>query len=275
MQAAPYTTEEVAKLAKLSTGQVHTLAAAGLVGACCGFADLLVLRMAADLLHAGVGVPQVQWALRTLQVQLDAVAPLHRARLSLVEGRIVAQLGGLRWDLKTGQYRLPLANPNPAPARLAVLPLPAARLAESRSDLSLADRLFEQAEGLEEEAPQAAYAFYLQALADDPEHVEALINIGRLCSAQDNFARAAAYFRLAVHCEPGHSVAHFNLAVMQQDLGQLDAACQSYRRVLRLDPQFADAYFNLAALFDQQGDVLQARSYRHAYEQLTVRTHVW
>lgn len=128
-----------------------------------------------------------------------------------------------------------------------------------------ADHWFNMALEVEESDPQRAYELYLRALADNPEHVEATINIGRLCADKGDLRRAAAYFRQATRIDPEQPVAHYNLAVTLHDLDDWPGAAAAYRAALAKDPDFADAHYNFATLLERQGHKEEARLHYHAY----------
>jgi tetratricopeptide (TPR) repeat protein len=151
-------------------------------------------------------------------------------------------------------------TPPPAP-----MPHLDANQLQDAAGIESADHWFDIALDLEDTDPQKAYEMYLRALASDPEHVEATINVGRLCSANGELQRAAAYFRQAIRVDAAHPVAHFNLAVTLHDLGELDGAVDAYRAALSQDPQFADAHYNLATLLEQQGQREAAMRHFAAY----------
>ena len=286
---AGYSTREVAKLLKLSEHRIRSYVRAGLVGRRDSektptrtpwrfdFRDLLVLRMAGRLLESGLPPARVQRALIALRRQLANQAPLSVAQLYSEDGKVVASDGSILWDAESGQCllrfgadRLPEAIPLPMGKVAQHPPMPhieASQLHDQASQES-ADHWFDAALELEEEEPQKAYELYLRALAADPEHVESTINVGRLCSANGELRRAAAYFRQAVRVDPAHPVAHFNLAVTLHDLGDLPGATAAYRAALAHDPQFADAHYNLATLLEQQGERDQAMQHFTAYRKV-------
>jgi tetratricopeptide (TPR) repeat protein len=162
------------------------------------------------------------------------------------------------------------ASPPPSPAAQALRDV----VARKRLGIGLgpafegsrnADEWFNLGLDLEPDDPEGAYEAYVRALAINPEHVEAMINVGRLCSEAGDDNRAAAYFRQATRVNPGHPVAHFNLAVTLHDHGDLDGALHAYQAALIHDPQFADAHFNLATLLEQLGEPTAAAEHMAAY----------
>jgi tetratricopeptide (TPR) repeat protein len=239
------------------------------------FRDLSVLRAAKRLETAGVSSARVRRILARLRHHTDA--PLSQLALEYDNGRVVVA-GDQRWEPETGQYELfgeprQEAPVEAAPVRTTSAGLPAIDAAALLGeDPGTAHGWFELALTLEEVDPQRSYEAYLRALACDPEHVEALINVGRLCSSASEYTRAAAYFRQAIRIDPAQPVAHFNLGVTLHDLGDVHGAIVAYRTALIHDRTFADAHYNLATLLEEQGDRQGALKHMNAYKNATEPT---
>jgi tetratricopeptide (TPR) repeat protein len=290
---AGYTTREVARLLKMPEHRVREFVRAGIVSGSKAqpppgrkrvelrfdFRDVLLLRMANRLVANGLPARRVKRALVLLKEQIRGDKPLTGVQLFAEGGKVLASDGRALWEPESGQQHLRFdapeksdeeedgdeaaaGDPRPIGTREGGSALPLEEAEEPRT----ADTWFDLAMQLEQTEPHRAYKAYLRALEANPEHVEAHINIGRLCSAAGELERASAYFRQAIRLEPHHPVAHFNLAVTLHDLGDLEAARDAYRLSLRHDPSFADAHYNLAALLSQQGDEQGAREHMTAYE---------
>lgn len=283
---AGYSTRDVAKLLKVPEQRVREFVRAGVLGPrevpTAGeghrfdFRDVLVLRMAARLVANGLPPRRVKKALVLLRDQIRGDRPLSGVQLFTEGGRVLASDGHTLWEPESGQQHLRFDGPTNDEASgseaVAATPGPgvavpvAPRPVEPTTLPDTADGWFDLAMQLEDSEPHRAYEAYLKALESNPEHVDAYINVGRLCSAAGEFERAAAFFRQAIRIDPTHPVAHFNLAVTLHDLGELAAARDAYRSALASDPHFADAHYNLAALLEQMGDRDGARRHRQLYD---------
>lgn len=261
-----YSSEEVAALCGLSPPYIRALARAGVVGGKglaprdsrspwqFSFRDVRVLRNASALCASGLKQVHMQRTLTALQAQVaQRCVPLSGANLVEDQGRILACDGQTMWDTQSGQTLMWYTPKETSPRHLTALepcfqssalppPLP------NNGGTDAADEHFIAALAIEKTNPVAAYETYLQALAHDPTHVEATINIGRLCSAHQHLTRALGYFHVATQLDPAHAVAQFNLAVTLHDLGRLKEAEVAYRHALVLDPQSQDAQVNLQLL---------------------------
>lgn len=266
-----YTSEEVAALSGLTKPHVRALARAGVVGAKrqaqphsrspwrFSFRDVRVLRSAAKLMGTGLRQVHMQRTLKALKGQVaERALPLSGAHLVQEQGRIFARDGQSMWDTESGQTLL-WYQPRAATTASLGHVAPSASATEPRlqlpndGGLTRADAHFVTALALEAEDPMGAYQAYLLALACDPTHVEASINIGRICCAHQDLTRAVGYFTVATLLDPAHAVAQFNLAVSLHDLGRFEEAEVAYRHALVLDPDNQDAKVNLKLLLSDDG----------------------
>ncbi len=279
---------EAARLSQMSEKSVLSFARAGIVGpsqatrarskpvgTSFDFRDVALLKAAAKLIAEGVPAARVRRMFAALRAQLPKERPLTSTRVEALGRRLIARDEGSVWEPESGQMLLTFERAKQEAEVIA--PRDELSVAEALSDsvmaaldnlgnLDAADYWFDLAMSKEDDEPQLAYEHYLRALACNPEHLEATINIGRMCSAAGDLSRAAAYFRQAVRLDPSHPVAQFNLAVTLHDLDELDDATRAYRAALKADPNFADAHFNLAALLEQQGDRQGAVQHLKAYD---------
>ena len=261
-----YTSEEVAALSGLKLTHIRALARAGVIGGKglrprhsrapwrFTFTDVRLLRNASALMGEGLKQVHMQRTLTALKAQVDKRAvPLSGANLVRQEGRILASDGHTMWDTESGQTLMWYQPKATTATRLSPVPT-VVQAFEAEVQLpngggtAAADGHFVTGLARESKDAAGAYEAYLLALACDPTHVEATINIGRLCSAHGELTRAVGYFTVATRLDPAHAVAQFNLAVSLHDLGRLKEAEVAYRHALVLDPDCRDAEANLNLL---------------------------
>lgn len=285
-----FSADEAARLSKLSERKVMSFADAGIVGrhearpmdlprrGSFDFRDISLLKTVAHLIASGVPARRVRTSFAALRDQLPESRALSSTRVEAKGRTLVAYAEGTAWEPESGQLLLKFERESQATLLEADLSDDGDHLSLSDSMMSALDDLgnldaadfwFDRAVGQEDENPQAAYDQYIRALSCNPEHLEATINIGRLCSSGGDLLRAAAYFRQAVRLDATHPVAQFNLAVTLHDLNDEDGAIAAYRAALRADPNFADAHFNIATLLEQRGDRAAAIQHLHAYDRCT------
>ena len=74
-----------------------------------------------------------------------------------------------------------------------------------------------------------AEALYLQVLAHDPAHVNALNSLGALWATQGKNDAAAGCFQRAITLDPRHAEAHNGLGTIFGRRGNLEAAAECFR----------------------------------------------
>ena len=99
---------------------------------------------------------------------------------------------------------------------------------------STADDLFHAAlESEEIGATAEAESAYRNAIAADPAHVAAHINLGRLRHVGKALDEAERLYRRALELEPNHPTARFNLGVVLEDRGATAEAIEQYLEAVR------------------------------------------
>jgi len=271
-----YTTRDVANLLGLSEAQVRSHARVGYLAPDRGprnsyrfsFQDLVLLRAAEALRDARIAPRRIRRALRALSRELPAGRSLSGMRISSEGDRIVVRDGSEAWNPESGQLLLDFRV-----AELAGQMAPVARRlahAARRSDEPLtADQWYDLGADLETAAPDDARDAYARAVALDPRHASARVNLGRLLQDAGRPAEAAEQYRAALAVRPRHPTAAFNLGTALEDLGHRPEAIEAYRKALDADHDFADAHFNLARLYEQTGRRAAALRHLKAYKLLS------
>jgi tetratricopeptide (TPR) repeat protein len=241
------------------------------------FHDLVVLRTASALRAAKISSQRINRTLKELRSALPADSALNRLSLTALGNRIAIREGQTLRESDSGQYALALEIVEEK-GRLHVITRQetgtredggtrhdaAARHGTPAPDTSAEDH-YAKGIQLEETDPQAARKAYEAALATDPNHLEARINLGRLLHLDGRLAEAEQVYRFGGNAEP---FLVFNLAVLLEDLGREPEAIVAYREALALDPQFADAHFNLARLYERARDAKASLRHLLAYRRM-------
>ena len=255
-----YSLAEVARL--LGVEPAHAAELAALVYSpprdLFGFGDLVLLRAAKGL--AGQPLPKAKLiaALQKLQARLPEGAGATAVALSRHGQQLVVAVGDQQWNAQDGQGVFGFGRAA-APSWIQ----PSARLD--------AEGLFQQAIALEEQSPGEAVERYTEALAQDPRHADAHVNLGRLLHTRGHLREAEAHYVASLVVRPDDCTATFNLAVVLEDLGRVDEAIARYTEALRLDAGCVDAYFNLSRLYEKKGEKVAALRHLKDYRRL-VRT---
>lgn len=256
-----YTLIEVARLLGVEPAQAADLAALvhGQPRDLFGFSDLVLLRAAKGLSAQQLPKPKIVEALKKLQGRLPSGVGATAVGLSRQGEELVVAVGGQQWNARDGQGVFGFGRP-PAPSWIQ----PSANLD--------AEGLFQQAVALEEQSPAEAVDRYTEALAHNPRHADAHVNLGRLLHTRGRLREAEAHYVASLVVRPDDATATFNLAVVLEDLGRVDEAIARYTEALRLDPGCVDAYFNLSRLYEKKGEKVAALRHLKDYRRLVTPT---
>jgi len=258
-----YGVREVEKLLQLPRSTIRSLVEAGFVSPSRGprnawqfsFQDLITLRTAQTLVAARVPARRIMSALRALRGRLPESMPLSGLSIAAVADRVIVKEGVSRWQAESGQYLLGFEG-NPAAGSLSVF--------ESRPQA----KWFEQAEALEESDSVAAVDAYRHAIAADPTHVDARINLGRLLHNTGRLTQAEHVYREAIAACGNDALLLFNFGVLLDDMKRKAEAAEAYEEALRTDPAFADCCYNLALICEELGRQRDAIRHMARYRKL-------
>jgi tetratricopeptide (TPR) repeat protein len=273
-----YRTVDIARLLQMPPQRVRALARSGFLRVGRGpggtyrfsFQDLVLLRTAKALADARVPAPRIHRALRSLKRQLPADRPLSQLRISAVGDRIVVRDGSSTWHPESGQLTLDFSLADLA-ARVAPLARRRIQAGQERAEPLSAEDWFELGLELEDAAPAEAIAGYRRCVTLDPDHAEALVNLGRLVQAQGRRHEAEKLYRRAQAVRPDLPIAAFNLGTVLDELRRPREAIEAYERAIAGDPDLADAHYNLSLLHEQAGNRMEAFRHLRRYRERTGR----
>lgn len=217
------------------------------------FQDVVLLRTAHRLRTAQVPSRKLLRALARVKGGLGPL-PLSGVRLTAVDRRVVVREGPLQWEAESGQLLMDFD----AAAAPVVQPLGVEEV-----------DWFEQAVKLEATDPAAAMKAYRAALAADPSHAAAWVNLSALLCEQGHCDDAVQTLDEALVHLPDDADLHFNRGIALEDQQRLDEAVGAYERALALRHDLADAHFNLARLHERAGRPHRALRHLHEYRRLS------
>ncbi|MFT4713519.1 MAG: tetratricopeptide (TPR) repeat protein [Candidatus Azotimanducaceae bacterium] len=264
-----YSTQEVAELLELSPTVIRDIAR-GVLDPDKGpkdhykfsFQDIVIFRTAKELLQTGVQRSKINSTLFRLRDQLPNNKPLTSLRISGDGGAVVLQENNKVYNPESGQLHFNFAVADLA-GTVAPLARKAAIEAEASDQLS-SDDWFDLGVDLEAVSPEDAPAAYLHALALEPEHSDAHVNLGRLYQESGEYDTAESHYETALMLEPDNILAAFNLGTLLEDLGRLKDAIAAYKKA----GAFADAHFNLSRLYELVGEHQEALKHLKTYRRL-------
>ena len=270
-----YSTKDVARLTGLRPGRLRRWHRSGLLpararnraGLWYAFPDVVAARTAKGLIQRGVKTKQVREAVEAIRAwRPDMGQPLASLRVFSEAGQIIVRLEDQLVDPRSGQliFDLPV-TPIAKAAGEVVRVTPKGRRALPRT---AADWLDAGCDAETAGDPDTAEAAYRRALALEPTHVGALLNLGNLVYTRGKLRPASELYRAATRTHPTYAPAWYNLANTLDDLDHPDAAARAYHTALELSPEYADAHFNLALLYEKGGQRERAQPHWSAYLRL-------
>jgi arylsulfatase A-like enzyme/Tfp pilus assembly protein PilF len=99
-----------------------------------------------------------------------------------------------------------------------------------------------------------------QALAADPEIVEAYLMLGNMNAKAKRDREAVEAYQRALALDPDNQGAVFALALAHKAAGRMDAAEAGFERVLALSPRDTKSQYQLADIWMQRGDFVRAEA---------------
>jgi tetratricopeptide (TPR) repeat protein len=138
---------------------------------------------------------------------------------------------------------------------------------QPRIQLAREQRCFDAIELLNAGREAEAEATLRAILDDDPSHVAALTQLGRICLLRGAYVEAKTLLLRLIECAPANADAHCNLGLALSALGRHDEAQASCRRGLALNPASTEAHNTYAAILKAAGRYDEAEAhYRRAFE---------
>jgi DNA-binding transcriptional MerR regulator len=235
------------------------------------FQDLISIKVAKELLDAGLPLQRVRRSLDALRYHLPRVdAPLARLRIRSESDKILVEDGDGTFEATTGQLLLDFDVEKLRDRVAEVLTLPWVGDGPSENGQSPARSAYEAFQvGLAEEGQwdgvslgsphlQAAIAAYEEAVELDSRFAAAWTNLGSLIACTADLDRARDCFDQALRHDPDQPEAQCNLAELALRTGQVELAISGFRQVLRTDPDQLEAHYGLARALLEVGGKGQA-----------------
>ena len=124
--------------------------------------------------------------------------------------------------------------------------------------------------------PAAALSRLRQALAIDPRHHDALVQVGEIQLDNGRHDLAETAFRRAVNARPGQLESHFGLARALLEQGRTLEAEAQFSLVLQIEPGFSSAHTARGDYLERRGDLIgAAEAYRRALQLNRADRQAW
>jgi len=108
------------------------------------------------------------------------------------------------------------------------------------------------------ETHDKAIEAYENALTQNPNYVEAMINLANIYYARRELTRGRQLLERAVRLAPNNHTIYYNLGNLYDEVAELEKSIQSYQQALELQPEYEPALFNLALIYERRGLVGKA-----------------
>jgi tetratricopeptide (TPR) repeat protein len=103
-----------------------------------------------------------------------------------------------------------------------------------------------------------AVSFHEKALAVNPRHHKAWVNLGITYRKNGNLEKAESCYQKAIEIQPKYAELHASLGALYISKGQPEAAIQACERAIALNPNVGAAYANLAIAYGMAGRFAEA-----------------
>ena len=104
-----------------------------------------------------------------------------------------------------------------------------------------------------------AQDLYNQVLKNNPNHSQALNNLGIIFKGLGDNQKAKECYEKAIEINPDYSDAYHNLAVIFQNLKNYQKAKECYEKLIAINPNYADAHNNLGVILQDLGENQKAK----------------
>lgn len=273
-----YTVAEVARLFELPESRVRYWSQTDFISPSVRrgsrrfytFQDLISIKVAKELLDAGLPLQRVRRSLDALRYHLPRVdAPLARLRIRSESDKILVEDGEGTFEATTGQLLLDFDVEKLRDRVAEVLTLPWVDGGGERSTSPDRSAYESFTRGLAEEdqwdgvslgSPHllGAIAAYEEAIEIDSRFAAAWTNLGSLLACTGDLDRARDCFDQALRHDPDQPEAQCNLAELALRTGQVELAISGFRQVLRNEPDQLEAHYGLARALLEVGGKGQA-----------------
>jgi tetratricopeptide (TPR) repeat protein len=133
------------------------------------------------------------------------------------------------------------------------------RAVEKKTDDGIIDSMYngalrEQQSGRTKEAK----GIYKQIVAKQPNHIEALNNLGVIAVQEGNTQEALFYFKKILEYQKNYSKAYNNIGLVAMKDGDRQLAEEYFRKAISIEPDSVEPCLNLSALLRSEGRLQEA-----------------
>jgi hypothetical protein len=222
-----------------------------------GFDDLLVMRLAKDLLPSRHRMEPMRRCLERVRGMFGGARPLTSLRLVNRDGQIVVRDAGVMVEVASGQMLLNFSA-CPAPGKV-----------EERFGPARVRERFAEARRLAESDPLRALTLYSELLGREPRNFEAHIDLAALLEREGDLGGALRALLGAAAIMPTNAEVHVRLGLLYRRRNEVQNALSSFLRAVECDPLSLAAHRNLAELYEAMGRKREALRHLSTLHRLT------
>lgn len=215
------------------------------------FTALVAFRTVKALLDKGISTRRIRKCVESVQERMPEIKhPLSEVSLAIYGNEVVICKDNVKFT-PYGQIII-----NFSPEEKATQPVP----------VNASEDLFFQALDSEYLGDwRHAEKTYKRVLNTNPDHADALVNLGNIRHHGGHTKEAEQCYRRALYADPDHVEANYNLANLLEDRQELDNAVLFYAKSVHEEPEFADAHFNLGMVLEKLGNLKDAEKHWRIY----------
>jgi len=205
------------------------------------FNDLILMRMAKELLPSRRHLQPLQRCVERVRALVEPARPLTALRLEHDDGVILVRQGDVIFEAQSGQLRLPFGRPRTA-----------GKVEERFGPARVRER-FEEARRIAEDDPFRALTLYSDLLGREPRNFELHTRMAALLEREGDLASALRHLLGAAVLMPANAEVHLRLGLLYRKRNENENALQSLLRAIECDPLSIEAHRNLAELYEKLG----------------------
>jgi tetratricopeptide (TPR) repeat protein len=228
------------------------------------FNDLLVMRLAKDLLPGRRHLETVQRCFERVRNILGPARPVTSIRLANEDGRIVVRERDFAFEAESGQLILDFDSMR------ALLKLEEGASAR-RAKTATAETAMETAKAARTASEEALIArnMFAEILASGTRNADVHLKISAILERDGDLPSALKHLLSAATIEPANVEVHSRLGALYRKRGDLQSSLKSFIRALEFDSDSLDAHQNLAELYENMGRKREALRHLSAVNRLT------
>ncbi|MGO9602995.1 MAG: tetratricopeptide repeat protein [Candidatus Binataceae bacterium] len=220
------------------------------------FNDLLVMRLAKDLLRTRRHLEPLQRCLQRMREFVDPERPVTALKLVNDDGRIVVSDNGMLIEAESGQLMFDFRQERPL-----------GKVEDSFGPARVRER-FEEARRIAEEDPLKALTIYSELVGREPGNFEAHMRLATLLEREGDLQGALRHLLGAAAIVPASAEVHVRLGVLYRKREESQHSLRSFLRAIECDPTSVEAHRNAAELYEAMSRKREAQKHLNAIHRL-------